>query len=433
MIVQCPRCSTRWRVAEPSATDNPVFKCGRCRHVFPQFPGAPTTGERSTARHRSAASPAADTLEFIFPRRTPVAPADERPAASEASAVPLREIVTDDPHTAELAQSTGPRGGQRRTGLHDAGAQRDAHSATGGDFVLGDESDALPAEVTDGAPARCAGDAPRLADEPAPQTADGRQETSPGREHGALDDTLGSSMADDASDETEGSDDSFDADLERDDEPTPPAPPAAARMLHVEDAMSASAPSPAFGPINRVLLALVGLYALLALLIRVAPERAGDWFARLPLIGATLANQPALGREITLRNVHGGYQRLRNARRVFVISGEALNNSLTAVERIEVEGALYSTAGTVERKIISTGNKTTLKLADLSEPEIAMLQRFDPHRSVAPGESVLFSIVFLEPPRDLREFSSRVVTARPTRRTPTAPSMDRARAPASVG
>lgn len=352
MIVQCPRCSTRWRVAEPSATENPVFKCGRCRHVFPQFPGAPTTGERSPARHPSAAPPAADTLEFIFPRRTPAAPTDDRPATSEAAAVTLREILTTDARTPP----------------------------------------------------------------------------SPGLEPDSADHTLGP-VADDASNEIEGSDEAFDLD----DGPAPGAAPAAARVLLVEDAMSASAPSPAFRPINRALLALVGLYAVLALLTRVNPERAGDWLARLPFIGARLADQPALGREITLRNVRGGYQRLRNARRVFVISGEAVNNSLTTVERIEVEGALYDGTGTVERKVISTGNRTTLKLADLSENEIAMLQRFDPHRTVAPGESVPFSIVFLEPPRDLREFSSRVLTARPVRRTPAAPSMDRARAPASVG
>jgi hypothetical protein len=320
--------------------------------VFPQFPGAPTTGERSPARHPSAAPPAADTLEFIFPRRTPAAPTDDRPATSEAAAVTLREILTTDARTPP----------------------------------------------------------------------------SPGLEPDSADHTLGP-VADDASNEIEGSDEAFDLD----DGPAPGAAPAAARVLLVEDAMSASAPSPAFRPINRALLALVGLYAVLALLTRVNPERAGDWLARLPFIGARLADQPALGREITLRNVRGGYQRLRNARRVFVISGEAVNNSLTTVERIEVEGALYDGTGTVERKVISTGNRTTLKLADLSENEIAMLQRFDPHRTVAPGESVPFSIVFLEPPRDLREFSSRVLTARPVRRTPAAPSMDRARAPASVG
>ena len=354
MIVQCPRCSTRWRVAEPSATENPIFKCGRCRNVFPRFPGAPPAGERSTARHPSAAPPAADNLEFIFPRRAAAAPPRDRTAASEAPAVPLQEIVTTDART---KPSLGP-------------------------------------------------------------------------EHDSADHTLGP-IADDASDEIEAGAGAFDLDV--DDEPVPSTPSAAARVLLVEDTMSASAPSPAFRPINRTLLALVGLHAVLTLLIRVNPERAGDWFARLPLIGAGLADQPALGREITLRNVRGGYQRLRNARRAFVISGEAVNNSLTTVARIEVEGALYGGTGTIERKIISTGNKTTLKLADLSETEIAMLQQFDPRRTVAPGESVPFSIVFLQPPRDLREFSSRVLTARPTRRTPTAPSMDRAQAPASVG
>jgi len=398
MIVQCPRCSTRWRVGEPSSTDNPVFKCGRCRHVFPQFPGAPVTAERSTARHASAAQPADDNLEFIFPRRPPAAPANKHVTTPEPPAVPLMEIVTSDsPATEELTPATPP---QRSNGAPSSHAAATSHA--------GDETGRQSTTV-------------RPPSSPAPE------EIPAGHARGSRADDANDQL--DADEQLDVSDDAF----ALDDEPARSAPAVAARVLLVEDAMSASASSPAFRPINRTLLALVGVYAILALLIRLSPDRADDWFSRLPLIGTTLADRPALGREITLRKVQGGYQRLRNARRVFVISGEAVNNSLATIERIEVEGALYGGAGAVARKVISTGNKTTLKLADLSESEIAMLQRFDPRRAVAPGESVPFSIVFLDPPRDLREFSSRVLTARPARRTPAAPSMDRARAPASVG
>src|SRR5262249_19058272 len=74
MMMQCPRCSTRWRVAAASPMENPLFKCGRCHHLFRQFPGAPVPTEAATASGRRAApAPEPDTLEFIFPERQPAA------------------------------------------------------------------------------------------------------------------------------------------------------------------------------------------------------------------------------------------------------------------------------------------------------------------------------------------------------------------------
>jgi hypothetical protein len=114
---------------------------------------------------------------------------------------------------------------------------------------------------------------------------------------------------------------------------------------------------------------------------------------------------------------------------VFVVSGEAVNQSPSSVERIEVQATLYGPGGQVDQKVVSTGNRTAL--TELSESEIALLQRLDPRIIVAPGESSAFLIVFLEPPREIREFSSRVLSVRPTRRASTTP--ERARLPAPVG
>jgi len=176
---------------------------------------------------------------------------------------------------------------------------------------------------------------------------------------------------------------------------------------------------------------LVAAFALLAVFLRANPARSEAWLGRIPLVGGKLTADAALGRRITLSGVQGGFQHLRTGRRIFVISGKATNNALVPVERIEVEGAIYAASGNVDRKVISTGNKTTLKLRDLTESEITLLQRLDARQPVAPGGSVDFAIVFLEPPRDLREFSSRVLTVRSTGRAsdPAGPLAD----PASVG
>ncbi len=262
------------------------------------------------------------------------------------------------------------------------------------------------------------------------------------------DDSEEEDAADDSDDDADSEDEDaalLDADLEyeTDDDPgaevtddwghelealETPKPVHAPRVLHVEDVMSHSH---GLGTIARSLLAIVALHALLALSIRVAPSYASTWLSHIPLAGRLLAREPTLMQHVELRNVAGTFQELRNARRVFVITGEAVNRSPASVERIEVEATLYNGEGRVDRKVVSAGNRTMLR--DLSEKEIALLQRLDPRRVVEPGESSTFLIVFLEPPGTVLEFSSRVLNVRPTRRLARPATKDRPDSPGSVG
>ena len=355
MLIQCPRCSTGWRVPDTPPSDNPVFKCGRCHHLFRRFPGAPTSGERRVEASRRA-EPPGDNLEFIFPTRpeepSPSArtrPAEPAPPDDEAPGAP----PVPDPGDEETAEPDD---------LADA------------DFSFGDDDEREAA--TD--PAE---------DEESPE---------------------GDKWTDD------------------DEEPALPSH-ADARVLHPEDPMPRAH---GFSTIVRPLAILVALHAILALTIRVAPDSAGAWLERLPLAGPLLGPTAAPARRVELRNVTGSFQELRNSRRVFVIAGEAVNHSPSTVERIEVEATLYGTDGEVDHKVVSTGNRTTL--TDLSEPEIALLQRLDPRTIVGPGEASAFLIVFLEPPREVREFSSRVLSVRPTRAA-SSPSDRSGRRPGPVG
>jgi predicted Zn finger-like uncharacterized protein len=418
MIIQCPRCSTRWRVGDPSATDNPTFKCGRCHHVFPQFPGAPPAAERSGGKARSA-PPAPDNLEFIFPRRATAA-GDTSVAPAVDAIAPLRDIVHDPPRAAQpvIAAPASTASLQPTVDTHDtAAADRGPAGAEGDDLTLrDDELGSLLDEALLRADRNDAGFDEGVLD------------------RDAYDDVLDEDVLGRAADAV--------LDDERDGAASHAAAPLPdtvidheasrhARVLDMEVLMSASARIDAWRPATRLLVILVAAFALLALFVRANPERVTAWLARVPLVGGALAAEPALSSRITLTDVHGGYQQLRSGRRIFVISGKAINNSLVPVERIEVQGELYAASGAVARKVISTGNRTTLKLRDLSESEIALLQNLDSRQPVAPGGSVDFAIVFLEPPRDLREFSSRVLTARSTGRGSSPP--DQLRNPASVG
>src|SRR3954453_1846931 len=80
MIIQCPRCWTRWRAQDAPETDNPIFKCGKCHHTFRLFPGATGPDERASAvREGAPAGAASANLEFIFPRRQPALPPAQKP------------------------------------------------------------------------------------------------------------------------------------------------------------------------------------------------------------------------------------------------------------------------------------------------------------------------------------------------------------------
>ena len=113
LMMQCPRCSTRWRVAAASPVENPLFKCGRCHHLFRQFPGAPTPTESSPLPHRrSARAPAElDTLEFIFPERQPaeIPLAEDAPPASPSPDTDVSTVVvTAAPRAAAQAVDAAP-------------------------------------------------------------------------------------------------------------------------------------------------------------------------------------------------------------------------------------------------------------------------------------------------------------------------------------
>ncbi len=477
MIIQCPRCSTRWRAQDASDSVNPTFKCGKCHHTFRLFPGATDADERATPARKGAPPGApSDNLEFIFPHRQPpappaakvsvestaaattdaaataraetvtteiakpaaapaqaerlavdssssVSPADYAARADDADRAPWDDAAPDEPPPVVVPRADLPKSPDDYTvgDVHDEGADDD-------DYVLGDpdaEIESPSAHAAPAASAACdatadANDEPIETEPDDPLLAD-------------LDESIVEATDLDLHDDDEfGDDDADDLTIDGDDRRQEPAPDTG-RVLHLEETMSTPTTISAFSPICRSFATLVAIFAFLAIVMRADPEQAATWLAHVPLLGRTLGADHGIVHHIKLRNVEGGYQRLHNTRRVFVISGEAVNNSPETLERIEVAGALYDEHGRIEQKVVSTGNRTTVKLAELSEPEISYLQKFSSRLTLAPGQSTRFSIVFLEPPRGVREFSSSVVSARPTNRASARRQPDRAPNPAAVG
>ncbi len=449
MMMQCPRCSTRWRVAAVSPVDNPLFKCGRCHHLFRQFPGATPPAETESApskRGGHAPPPEPDTLEFIFPERQSPAlvlqddPIEIAPARSFAApTAPTFETVTAEPETvaapppiaaaSEIAHE--PLAGPGASAEIDACAEADASAEVDASTEIVAAPIIVPrpdvaVETKTRAKARAARPTPTLGDDVEPELEFGHDVLAEPADDDELEVASDLEIESDTHDEmvlgdveTGGEDDQDDQEDDVDDDERPAD--TTGRTFRVEDAMKAPA---GFGTIMRAIGTAVSGFAVLALVIRVAPEHASRWLSYLPVAGQSFARENSLSTKIELKNVQGRFQRLRNARRVFVISGDARNNSPMTIERIEVAGALYDLGGgELDQKVVTTGNRTAL--TDLSEAEIVLLQRLDPAIALAPGETTPFLIVFLEPPRELREFSSRVLSARPTRRASTPASSRR--------
>jgi len=165
------------------------------------------------------------------------------------------------------------------------------------------------------------------------------------------------------------------------------------------------------------LVALVVVYAILALDLRNHPARAERLLAGVPGIGEMLAEDNLLQTRVQLQDVEGVYQQIKDDKLVFIVSGRAVNTAPAALKGVQIESVLYDAGGKpVETKSIYCGNAMSLKIVkDLSTKEISLLQRLEPPKrfEIRSGESAGFSVVFVGPPPGLKEFSTRVVAAQP--------------------
>jgi predicted Zn finger-like uncharacterized protein len=162
-------------------------------------------------------------------------------------------------------------------------------------------------------------------------------------------------------------------------------------------------------------LALVATgYGLLTRALLANPAHCDKLLSRVPVIG-TLGNDRLLARKVALSEVLGGYQRIKDGKDVFVITGKALNTAPVALHSVQVGGGLSNNAGRViEEKTIYCGNVISAKvLKDLTPQEVSILQKLTPPKKfvIEPGESSTFVIVFMDPPREAVEFTAHVVGA----------------------
>ncbi len=159
-------------------------------------------------------------------------------------------------------------------------------------------------------------------------------------------------------------------------------------------------------------------FAILTLDLLNHPARAEKLLAAVPIVGGVLSEDHLLQTRIQLQDVEGAYQQIKEDRLVFIVSGRAVNTSNESLKGVQIESTIVDGVNhTVEAKSIYCGNAMSLKIVkDLSPKEISLLQRLEPTKrfEIRPGESAGFSVVFLNPPRGLKEFTARVAAALPS-------------------
>jgi predicted Zn finger-like uncharacterized protein len=167
-------------------------------------------------------------------------------------------------------------------------------------------------------------------------------------------------------------------------------------------------------PLLIFLAVVVAAYGALTATLFGNPTLTDQWIGRLPIIG-TLGDERLLVRKIALSEVSGTYQRIKDGKEVFVISGSARNTAPVPLHGVQVAAKLYDNAGVpIDQKVIACGNVISARvLKDLTAQEVTILQRLTPPKrfAIEPGESSTFVIVFMDPPRQAVEFTTQVVAA----------------------
>ncbi len=143
------------------------------------------------------------------------------------------------------------------------------------------------------------------------------------------------------------------------------------------------------------------------------PDWAGRLTRTLPVIGKEV-RQRAGGHDVALVEVRGRYERTKEGKLVFVVTGKAVNHSAESLRGVQIASKLYDPANRpLDEQVIACGNPTQAKIGDLSVNQVAILRGIKPPPdfSVQPGGQCPFVAIFLDVPATVGAFSTEVARA----------------------
>lgn len=162
---------------------------------------------------------------------------------------------------------------------------------------------------------------------------------------------------------------------------------------------------------------VVAGYGLLAWTLRTEPDWARNLMKQVPIVGSEI-NATRLGREIVLENLHGRYERTKEGKLVFLVTGNARNQHDEPVRDIRIQLELRDAEGAaVSKQSTTCGNAMRTELVrDLTSEQVQILRgwgtRPPEEATVDPGGSCPIVGIFVDVPDTVKQFSGQVVQAR---------------------
>lgn len=325
MVIECPHCGTRFRLAAQPSDSRSMLRCARCRRVFP----APGQAPRRPRRPADD-----DNMSFSFDDddewRAPELTSDDVPEDAFLLNAPA------EPVPQPAAKPRRPRPARTLPGQESLRFDEDEDDADASPAAEGD-----PAEELDPEPAF----------------------------------TMG-------------------------------AEPAAPNQRERRGGISVRS-------VFVFLVVVVCGYGALTWSLLDDPDWASRLTRGLPVIGASLRDV-STGDGIALVDVHGHYERTKDGRVVFVVTGKAVNQSADTLRSVQITTSLHD-AGEhqLERQITACGNPLEAKIRELSVHQVSILRSIKPPPDLGmqPGSNCPFVSIFTEIPAGATTFTTEVVRA----------------------
>lgn len=164
------------------------------------------------------------------------------------------------------------------------------------------------------------------------------------------------------------------------------------------------------------------LFALLAMLFgfatafhQVHPEASEKILRSIPLVGPAVLKNNHLKSGVALQSLRANHLTIQGNREVLVVTGVVQNQNPVVIRELRVAGQLYNLEGkTIEQQTIWIGNAISPRIIrNMTVQDISDLQRLKPLKNfeIPPGDSIPFTIVFLRPTKETKDFSCEVLTA----------------------
>jgi predicted Zn finger-like uncharacterized protein len=145
------------------------------------------------------------------------------------------------------------------------------------------------------------------------------------------------------------------------------------------------------------------------------PDASEGFVKTIPLVGGKVLKNNHLKNGVALQSLRASYQTIQGNREVFVVTGVARNQNPAIIRAVRVNGQIYNLEGKeIEQQTIWIGNAISPRIIrGMTVQDISDLQRLKPLKSfeISPGDSIPFTIVFMKPPKTIKDFSCEVLTA----------------------